>query len=141
MNYEFIMIEQLIRIVESIISLFLIDSYHNLEYNEQIEVSVSKKRKKFFLQINPIKIFTIENEWINIEFFKELEDMVDISICNQDKKIVYSLSTFTAPTLHIIIRIGRWLPGIYTLYIKGKEITLKTFIIKKNCFYIKKTKN
>jgi hypothetical protein len=126
------------RLFKSIFTLFIIDSHSTFfEDSEQIHVSISEKEQNDLLSFsytNRVKVFIIKNEWIEIEFLKESKGMVDISICDQNEKIIYSLSTFTVPTLHIIVWVDEWLSGDYNLFIKNEGIVLEALIIKEGYF-------
>ncbi len=72
-----------------------------------------------------INISFIKDHILEIEFFDESYDDIEIKIYNQYNEEVYGLSIFIAPSLHIIVDMKEWLPGFYRLIIQNKS-----------CFYL-----
>ncbi len=68
-----------------------------------------------------INISFIEDHVLDIEFFDESHDDIEIKIYNQYAEEVYGLSIFTVPSLHILVEMKEWPPGFYRLIIQNKD--------------------
>ncbi len=68
-----------------------------------------------------MNISFIEDRVLDIEFFDESHDDIEIKIYNLYAEKVYELSIFTVPSLHIIVKMEEWLPGFYRLIIQNKS--------------------
>ncbi len=88
-----------------------------ININQQCITQKENNQSKYFR----INISFIENYVLDIEFFDESHDDIEIRIFNQYVEAVYELSIFTVPTLHIIVEMKEWLPGFYRLIIQDKS--------------------
>ncbi len=126
------MINRLKKIGSSIITLFVIEPQYILLNNENGRVSSIINENAYDLIPINTKYFEVSihsEKWINIEFFEESSSMVDIKIKGDNKKVKYSLSIFTVPTLHIVVDIADWSPGCYQIQIKNKQGKFRTCFI------------
>lgn len=110
----------------------IINFFSAIKKNQYPEFRYIQKKK----DINPWNFTQEENEQnkhfkvnvsfadentLNIEFFDE-KDNIEIIIYNQYiHKEVYKISISTAPKLHIIVDMERWLPGFYYLVIQDEN--------------------
>lgn len=104
----------------TIASLKKILKSENLENNQHKESLILIGRERFYQNIyeNFWKIRLDEDLMIlEIEFLKELGD-TEINILDQLGNIIYELQMTIVSSLHIIIDIKDWDPGIYSIDIK-----------------------
>ncbi len=92
------------------------ESMHRQEWinmNQQYIIQEEHSQNKCFR----INISFIRKQMLDIEFFDESHDDIEIKIYNQYAEEVYGLSILTVPSLHIMVDMKEWLPGFYQLII------------------------
>ena len=76
-----------------------------------------------------VRVMFARNDMLDIEFFTESEDAVEIKIKNQEEETIYELKTFTAPTLHILVDTKSWNKGLYSINIKTENLFMINAIV------------
>ncbi|MDR1370112.1 MAG: hypothetical protein LBJ72_08340 [Dysgonamonadaceae bacterium] len=137
------MIKQFNQLLESMFALFLIDPYYILTNEIGIEVPGIRKKQKDFLSLfhnEHTKVVIIGDKWIDIEFFEEYESEVEIEIQNSKMEKIYTLKTFTVPTLHIVVETCDWLDDVYTISIKNENFKFLGDFVLGNSVVLKSQK-
>jgi hypothetical protein len=131
------MVKQFNQFIKPIFDLLLINPYCTLKNEVRIRIPCLKKKQKDlsnFFHNSHAKIVFIGDKYIDIEFFKENENMVNINIQNSNRQEMYALETFIVPTLHIIIETCDWPNDIYTISIKNENFKFLGDFILENSF-------
>ncbi len=64
-----------------------------------------------------LKALFVKDGTLDIEFFAESDNVVEVDVENQQEERIYELSIYTVPTLHLFIDTKSWNRGVYSINI------------------------
>ncbi len=93
-----------------------------------------EKTLKSLMAKQHIEVSIVENNQLNIVFWKEFAENVEIGVFDQEGKTIYSLQTYTVPSLHLFVDVSNWISGVYDVVVCNAEFcSFKgNFILQKN---------